>query len=390
MFRNSLMILSGQLGAGHHQAARALALANQNTSVFYEVEIFDLMKILHPRWHVLEKQLFEHSVKSFPVLYGYLYQKTRHTFVEQKLLQRMGMLFGYRLLELIKLRTPDAIVSTFPIASLAISALKASGRLDIPFTTVITDHTDHNFWIQPHTDLYCVGSEYTKECLLRKDIPPSRITVTGIPIDPGFQSSANTAIFNKNLDLLPHQPTILLMGGGCGIMDDSMTQLLQKAKQLDAFQWVVVCGNNHKLYNHLQHEYTMLPHVHILGYVDPIYEIMAISDLLITKPGGLTTSEALSLELPMILTNPLPGQEQDNAKFLTESGAALLVRHAEELIETVEIILQNPDTIKKMKQQALKIKKPAASINTLMELNRLITSPADDSIAIAAIKTYAV
>lgn len=368
------MVLSGQFGAGHHQAARALQIANQRAAIFDEIEIFDVMEIIHPRWHELGKQLFEHVIFSFPSLYGYIYRNTRHSNAFHSLLQRMGRLFCRRLSQWIEQQRPVAIVSTFPLASLLIGTLKASRRMSLPFVSILTDHTDHGVWIQPHTDLFCVGSEFTRQMLQNKGLPSTKIAVTGIPISPCFQDcAAYRDSFLTSHRLQANRPLVVLMGGGCGMIHREMLQLLENARQLDAYQWAVVCGHNAKLFQRLSARYSAYPHIRITGYIEPIHELMAAADLLVTKPGGLTTSEALSVELPMLLTEPSPGQEQENAAFLCHSGAALMAPEGR-LQDTVESILQQQTVLKKMKQQAQLIKKPFASLDALIHLQRLTAS----------------
>jgi processive 1,2-diacylglycerol beta-glucosyltransferase len=262
---------------------------------------------------------------------------------------------------------PDIIVSTFPSAAAAISILKAKGLTTVPTVTILTDHTDHSYWLNPYTDQYLVGSEHVSQLLQREhEIPESQISVTGIPIRANFSLEYDQSYLKEKHGLSKHLPIVMVMGGGLGMISKEFIQLLQSDALPKSIQFVIVCGHNHKLKQKLTRELRHSKHSIILtGYIQHVHEIMAVSNLIVTKPGGLTISEALALELPMLLYKPLPGQEQDNAAFLLKAGAALQARDEIELSEQLQAIFQNRHTLPDLKLKAKPFQMKSATIDAL-------------------------
>lgn len=264
---------------------------------------------------------------------------------------------------------PTVVVSTFPPAAAAMSMLKAQGLTKLPTVTVITDHTDHNFWIHPHTDRYIVASEPVRKALLRKRIPSTKIEVTGIPIGLRYGENYDRDRLRERHGLDRSLPTVLVMGGGLGMIDKAFVEGLKSLPFPAGVQFIVVCGRNRKLEQELAE---MSGHagnrVLVTGYIDYVHELMALSDLIVTKPGGLSTSEALALELPMLLYKPLPGQEKDNSDYLVGTGAAIVAGNEEELMERMVRILENPSLLGAMKLRAAMFKPEAPSLNALQAI----------------------
>jgi processive 1,2-diacylglycerol beta-glucosyltransferase len=370
----NILILSGDLGDGHKQAANAIKEASQLLSPEASVIIEDFVKLTHPRMHRWLKHAFLTGIKSFPFIYGYLYHKTRNT-QPSRLLKRFNLLGLGRLLELINSQRPDAIVCTFPVAAAAVSLLKSSGVLSIPSVTVITDYTDHAYWVHPCTDLYLVGSYKVRRSLMNKGVPEEYIRVTGIPIKSAFHCNYDKTEVRKRHGLAPERSTILIMGGGYGMISEELIELLKSPDYSKEWQWIIVCGHNDTLRLSLQETLKESPHrVTITGFVETIHELMASADLLITKPGGLTTSEALAVGLPMLLYRPLPGQEQENAKYLTETGTAELVRRSSDLSSSLKRLLDSPWELKKMRRNAIHIRPFQPGLNAWLETQKLSAS----------------
>ncbi|QDY82662.1 galactosyldiacylglycerol synthase [Paenibacillus polymyxa] len=347
--REKLLILSGALGDGHMQAAKAILEA----SVLYKqgVEVVDFMQWIHPRMHVVERYCFLQWVKHFPTSYGYMYQKTRTDSTLTFFLKHFLTTSLQRLLKLLNEEQPTLIVSTFPLASAAISLLKEKGMTGLPAATVITDHSDHSYWIHPFTDLYLVGSEGVRAALQRKGIADHKIAVTGIPIRPSYSQTDNKDQLREKLALPFDAFVVLVMGGGCGIIDKSFTEQMQSDSFPPNVQFVIVCGRNVKLLNRLYEALGDRDNVMLTGFLEGIHEWMASADVLITKPGGLTTSEALALQLPMLLLEPRLGQEKDNADYLIQAGVAYLCQ-IDNLQNQLQLLVQQPFLLEEMREKA--------------------------------------
>lgn len=349
MKREKLLILSGALGDGHMQAAKAILEA----SVLYKqgVEVIDFMQWIHPRMHVVERYCFLQWVKHFPSSYGYMYQKTRTDSTLTFFLKHFLTTSLQRLLKLLNEEQPTLIVSTFPLASAAISLLKEKGMTDLPAATVITDHSDHSYWIHPSTDLYLVGSEGVRAALQRKGVADHKIAVTGIPVRPSYSQHDNKDRLREKLALALDAFVVLVMGGGCGIIDKSFIEQMQSDSFPPNVQFVIVCGRNVKLLYRLREALGDRDNVILTGFMEGIHEWMASADVLITKPGGLTTSEALALQLPMLLLEPRLGQEKDNADYLIQAGVAYLCQ-IDNLQDQLQRLVQQPSLLEEMREKA--------------------------------------
>jgi processive 1,2-diacylglycerol beta-glucosyltransferase len=325
-------------------------------------------------------------VKSLPSLYGYLYRKTRGDNRWSAMFKRIKAFRTYRMLELLQGVKPTKVVSTFPGAAAAMSFLRSAGLTDVPTVTVMTDYTDHSYWIHPHTDAYLVAAEHVKTALLRHRVPESRIAVTGIPVRQSFAQSYDRVQLRDKHGLDPSLPVVLVMGGGCGLIGKQLLSMLQEGHLSAPVQFVVVCGRNEKLRQALEEEKARLEaegelRLHVTGYVDYVHELMAAADLIVTKPGGLTVSEALAVGLPMLLYKPLPGQEQANAAYLLESGAAVQAADADDLAAQLQHVLADAALLAGMRAQAQAMCRKHGALDALHAIlaTRKTAIPVQDS-----------
>ncbi|WP_027415871.1 MGDG synthase family glycosyltransferase [Aneurinibacillus terranovensis] len=366
MKREKILILSGNYGEGHQQAARAISEAIQLRHFELEPVIQDYMEIAHPLVYPLSRSLFNQGVKKFPSIYRYFYRRTHSGHVLPSLLRKLNYIGIKRMYEMIHELRPRVVVNTFPLAAGAVSVLKELGLTNIPSVTIITDYTEHNSWIHPHTNHYIVGSETVGQNLKHLGISDANISVTGIPIRPAFGMSYRSTALMQKYNINPCVPTLLMMGGGWGIMGDGIESFLALDQLPQPVQLIIVCGNNHRLKKQLDKALKYSKHrVLITGHVNYIHELMAISDILITKPGGLTVSEAIAMELPMLLYKPLLGQEQDNARLLLELGVALQTENTADMLTKLSEMLADPQRLALMRNHAKKINQKHAVFDAL-------------------------
>jgi len=381
MQREKILLLTGSLGDGHIQAANAIMEAAKLRCPEVEIISVDFMEWVHPQLHVVGQFCYLQWVKNLPSMYGYFYRKTRSDNRWSILFKKIRSFRTYRMMELLRSVEPTRVVSTFPGAAAAMSFLRSTGLTDVPTATVITDYTDHSYWIHPFTDRYLVGADHVKDALLKYGVPGSQIEVTGIPIRQSFSRSYDRGELFKKYGLNPDKSVVLVMGGGCGLIGKSMLSQLQSGNLTEKVQYVIVCGRNKKLQMSLEEELLRmgdaefnLHNFRITGYVNEVHELMALADLIVTKPGGLTVSEALSLELPMLLFKPLPGQEQDNAAFLVGAGAALEATNERELTGFLQQVLANGKHLIRMKEAAQLISRKhsaASAFEAIMGMENL-------------------
>ncbi len=352
--KRKMLLLTGSLGDGHKQAALALQETAAMLNTGLETDCRDFLEWTQPYLHEVSRYLFLKGVSTFPNVYGYLFQKTRSDNSLSHMFKKFRLYGVGRMMQLLEETKPSVVVSTFPSAAAAISMMKVNGLTEVPAVTVITDHTDHSYWIHPMTDRYIVGSVPVLEALVRRGVDRSRISVTGIPVRPQFHRKYDKRALRRKYGLLSETPVVLIMGGGCGLLGEGVAELLAQNNRVNPVQYVVVCGSNRKLFEQLSEAVAEAGrrHVHVYGFVQEIHELMAMSDLLITKPGGLTTSEAVAQALPMLLCHALPGQEQDNARILEQAGFAAQVRGGRELIGRLQLLLREPSRLASMKLAA--------------------------------------
>ncbi|WP_047152934.1 MGDG synthase family glycosyltransferase [Aneurinibacillus tyrosinisolvens] len=346
--KNRILILYSNYGEGHLQAARAIQEAAERKEG-WQATLLDMMECSHPWVHSISQPLFIKGVSSFPRLYGHLYKITKKQ--DTPYLVKQFLRTGLKRMKMwLDEVNPTMVISTFPFAAAAMSLMKAYGLTSIPTATLITDYCDHRSWIHPYTDRYFVGSRDVFNDLSEKWVSQDRIRITGIPVRPVFQRQYNVSSLKQQLGLRTDLPTLLVMGGGYGMIGDGVYGALESMDKM--LQVIIICGKNEKRRRNMEETFAHSKH-HVLtkGYVYNIHEWMAASDLLLTKPGGSTISEALSMNLPMLLYQALPGQEQANADFLCRCRVAIEAKNNRELGYWLDSMISHPSLRTTMKQR---------------------------------------
>ncbi|WP_312468838.1 MGDG synthase family glycosyltransferase [Neobacillus sp.] len=349
--KDKILILSSTFGEGHQQVAIAIREAVQSRLPDAEPVVVDFMAVAHSYLYPISRYVYMKGVKKLPSLYGYFYQKTRRVNpFSIKLNSFLSTGMG-RMLKLLQEVQPSVVVSTFPFAAGVMSKLKECRLTNIPSVTIITDYTDHSYWIHRYTDQYIVGSSLVRHALNRQGIADSKIADTGIPIKSKFYEHYSRKDLSIKYGLDFDLPTIMVMGGGHGMIRDGLLTFRELDALPQPIQLIIVCGHNEKLRHQLKEELKDSKHcIHLTGYIDYVHELMAISDFIITKPGGITISEAMAMKLPMLLYSPLPGQEQDNAQFLVQAGVAMQAENLADLRKKLFQLLYTPKFLVGMKE----------------------------------------
>jgi processive 1,2-diacylglycerol beta-glucosyltransferase len=265
------------------------------------------------------------------------------------------------LVKFIKKFRPDITVCTHFMPVGIISHLISRGMLDAHLSIVVTDLDMHAMWLSRVFHRYFVAIQETKVHLEVLGLPPDRITVSGIPVDPSFAKPINRKEIRYQNHLDPDKPTLLISAGALGVTPAEfvVARLLQLRHDV---QGVVICGRNDELRHRLKE--MLGPHAarfKVIGFTDKMHEFMKISDLFIGKPGGLTTAEALACSLPMIVVDPIPGQEERNSDHLLEQGCALKANELTTLAWKIDQLLDEPGRLETMRQKAGQLGRPAAA-----------------------------
>ncbi|MCY0882196.1 MAG: glycosyltransferase, partial [Firmicutes bacterium] len=243
-----------------------------------------------------------------------------------------------------------------------VSLLKQNHKISSLNYVVMTDYSVHSQWIHPEVDAYFVGSIEMQEELLRRGIAEERIIVSGIPVDVRFRETVDHAAIRKNLGI-GQEPVVLFMGGAYMPYDEYM-RILKAIDHAQGSYTIIVVAGREKLRQQMAQIYQKQAYhrMIVLNYVTNVHELMAISALLISKAGGLTTTEALCRGLPIIIFRPIPGQEEANANFLVRNGAGLHAYSEKELTETVESLFLHPESLQKLVDNAVKLGHPTAAL----------------------------
>lgn len=357
MTKKKILIMSASIGTGHTQAARAIEEYVQTLSEEYDVEHLDFLSNDVLSIDNLVKETYIKILDFFPMLYDLMYYSSQgyKRGMAVKTLIAWGL--KRRMLRVLADRKPDILVFTHPFPAGAAVLLKRQHRLNIPLVGVITDFAVHQLWLYPQIDLYCVAASQLKDLLNQNGIDRNKIIVSGIPVRNAFKKE-RWHMKEKS----QHSRNILIMGGGLGMgsIKQSLT-LLDRIDTIDSF--TVVTGYNADLYDEIIRLRRELSHpVNVFGYTNQIPELMVQSALLVTKPGALTCTEAATVQLPMVLYSPIPGQEEANAFYMQEKGCARWVKSQNELVAVVKELLADTDKLLDMSHASLACHRDGAEI----------------------------
>ena len=336
-----ILIATVTAGGGHNAAAAALEEAWRAWRPDDAVERIDLVKFFSPLHKKIHVDGYVQLVERAPDLWGMFFNKTDNP----KLVRRLGKVLRAfpsasrnkfkRHLQQFK---PDIVLCTHFLPHELLGLLRKEKKSPQPFVaSVVTDFEAHALWMDACVDLYCVAADETKARLVARGVPEEDVAVTGIPIGAKFLSRPDPRAVRKRYGLRDDQPVLLVLGGGFGI--GPVAEILAELDRVPSpFQTLVVAGRNEELRRELATQDRKHP-THVLGFSTNMHELMAVADLIVSKPGGLTTSEALAMGKPLFILNPIPGQEAANSDFLLERGAAAKVNRVEDLPFRIEQLL---------------------------------------------------
>jgi len=357
-----VLILSANLGTGHYQVSGALKSRLVKERPDLNIVIYDFFDHVDPLLKHLIRFSYEQIIKHFTYGYQWFYEATRNLSPNSRLNQTVHAVGRQKLMETLERLSPGVVVCTFPNPAGVVSAIKIRENIDIPLITVITDVAVHSQWVHPNVDAYLVATEIVAEGLRRINVPSEIIHVTGIPLRDGFERQASSNESWHKYKLNPDLFTLMVMGGGGGFLSGAETICSMLSTASIPIQILAVTGTNHTMYKKLHQlsSISLVP-IRVLGFVENIAELMEMSDLLLTKAGGVTIFEALAKNLPAIIHNPLPGHESGNVHFLLSHNCAVLANDEDSAVEYIMNFVRNPSILDEMKQSTMRISKPTAS-----------------------------
>lgn len=347
----NIIIFSVSVGYGHNQVAKALQ--DELEEHGHTVRVIDALDFVSPFFSRVILESYLRMLRFSPSIYGRLYDLAEEpAFFD--FTSVINNLLSSSFKKLIAEFMPDVIVCTHPLPTGLLSALKSKLAINLALVAVMTDYTVHHLSVHPAVDLYITASPKLNYQLKHNGVPEDRVAPIGIPVRKRFTKPPSKSKARRSLGLV-NLPTILIMGGGLG-MGASPELIRVVDHSLSDCQILVVTGKNESLYKELSTT-TFTNDMQIFGYVDNIDFHMAAADLLVTKPGGVTTSEALSIGLPMAFISPIPGQEWRNSAFLVEQLVAIQFEVATLAPKLVDL-LSDPLRLACMSKLAKQLAKP--------------------------------
>ena len=328
----------------------------------------DVMQFVSAGFRKLYTDFYIKLISDHPALWGYLYQITNEAQPDsslQKLRRGIERLSTSALRAEIDRLQPDAIICTHFLPAELLSRMRQEGRLSCPVWVQVTDFDLHRMWVQDGMSGYFAANDEVAFRMRVQGIDAAAIHVSGIPIMPVFRNPGSRAACAAQFGLDPLRTTLLLMGGGAGLgsIDAIAAQVLALPGD---FQLIVTAGKNEEAQRALQQLALQFPtRLFAQGFSNQVERLMACADLVITKPGGLTTSECLTMGLPMIVNAPIPGQEERNADYLLEQGVALKAFDAVTLAYRINYLLTHPNKLADMRAKATALGRPDAAHTVL-------------------------
>jgi len=374
-----ILILSAATGGGHLRASHAIESYLLENATDVEVKVVDALKTIHP---ILDKTIcdgYHFLATKTPKMFGLLYQKSNEENPLAQMVPKFNSLFGIRLIPLLEEYQPDVIIATHPFVTEMVSHLKEKGHVKVPLICVMTDYGPHKAWISDKVDAYIVSNEDMVPDMEAMGVRREIVYPFGIPVYDVFFDKADKAALLEELGMQRDELTILIMAGSFGV--SNILQIYEDIVCLDfPFQIIVITGRNEKLFQAFEDkidECRLSPqmgckHTRLVFFTNEVEKYMHASDLIITKPGGLTVSEALACNVPLAVFDAIPGQEEDNANFLMSHDMAVRIRKGDDCAGTISELLQNREKLEKMRQSCQSFDKSQSSKNILSLIYELV------------------
>lgn len=368
------LIFSVSIGAGHDSVANSIGQTIYKQAPESEVLIVDTFKYINSVLNKVVVESYMETIRFTPKVWGYLYDQAEDGERLIDLGQILSKLLSPKLDQLLKSFNPDILICSHAFPAGMLATLKKKKKIP-PIVTVITDYTVHSFWIHPEIDGFYIPSADLAYPLLQAGISSDRIKPMGIPIREQFEEKISQKQVRENLGL-KDETTVLVMGGGLGLgkIEEIVKLLLENSN----FQIITITGKNERLKENLE----KLGYNHrlmVLGFVDNIAEVMTASDMIISKPGGVTTAEILAVGIPLIIFAPLPGQEDRNTDYLLNKGVAIKIRKIEHIIPEILSLSHNKLKLRQIQEMAKLIGKPYASKHIVNSFWPLIGGKKDET-----------
>lgn len=350
-----ILIFYASYGGGHLSAANSIKQYIDENFDGFDTELVDCMLYVNKSINKITTAAYKEMAKKFPWAWGEVYRHSQRGTIAH-ISSTANNLMARKLLKLLKETTPDIIISTHPFGSQMVSYLKRKALVDCKLATIMTDFAPHEQWLvgKEQVDYFFVSHEKMRQSLIDVGISENKVFATGIPLSNRFLTHYNKLEIMNSFELNPDKKVILFFGGGEFGLGREQTIKILKSFILHSVnhQIVAIAGKNDKMklsFDKLVSKMQAEDIVKVLPYTDKVPELMSISDLVVTKPGGLTTTESLASGLPIVAINPIPGQEEENAKFLEKSGVAIWLKKQDDFDAVIADLLSDEQKLHQMR-----------------------------------------
>ena len=350
-----VLIFYASYGGGHLSAANAIKQCIDENFSDFETKLTDCMLYVNKPINQITTTAYKEMAKKFPWAWGEVYSHSQKGPIAH-ISSTANNLLARKLLKLLREYKPDIVISTHPFGSQMVSYLKRKALVECKLATIMTDFAPHEQWLvgKEQVDYFFVSHEKMRQELINDNVPEDKVFATGIPLSNRFLMHYNKVDIMNSLRLNPDKKVILFFGGGEFGLGREQTLKILKAfiTHSTHHQIVAISGKNEKMkdaFDKLVKEEHAQDIVKVLSYTNQVPELMSISDLVVTKPGGLTSTESLASGLPMVIINPIPGQEEENATFLENSGVAIWLKKNDDFDTVISNLLADEQKLHQMK-----------------------------------------
>lgn len=372
-----VLLLYAKVGNGHLKAAESIKKALEKLDKNIQIDYEDGLEYSSALTNKLIVKGYSSLARTMPKVYGTIYTRSDKQDLNTvgEINKMVNKALTIRLKKMLRIRRPDVIISTHPFVSHMCAYLKKKRKTSAKIISIMTDYGIHNMWLEgnEYIDKLIVATDEMKnDCMRKYNVSENKIVVTGIPISERFQESFNKDQILKELNLKENKPTLLFFaGGGLGLgKSEGIFEELVNSNY--DFQLIAITGKNEKQKKRFENIASKSnKNITVLGYTNHVPELMSVSDFVITKPGGLTSTECLAMKKPMIIINPIPGQEEQNSIYFTNNGTALRTYKNEPIEHVLDIAVNNKKRVEQMIEMCGVIGKPNSSKDIANEVIKL-------------------
>jgi processive 1,2-diacylglycerol beta-glucosyltransferase len=363
MAKKRIILMYISQNSGHHHASLAIETALRELSDAVDILNVNSFHFTNPILEQVINRAYMGVVRKTPEVWGYLYDNPKIVRRTQRLRDSIHKYNSQKMKRLIDNFDPHAVMCTQAFPCGIVADHKKTFGSSLVLAGVLTDYAPHAYWFFDNVDFYFIPSEETRQKFIANGIPEDRLKVTGIPIHPKFRRIKERSAIRERLGIPPEAPVVLIMGGSQGMGPFKEIIKIIDSSFPDVYI-IAIAGENRRLYAYL-HKRAQRPGGKIIAlpHVDNIDELMSIASFVVSKPGGITISEALAKGCPLIMVKPIPGHEEMNASHLVKHQAAMKINHIKEMRPLVRELLSDRPTLGKMREKARECAKPESALD---------------------------